>query len=112
MILIIQDNYKTEEAIIMIEEMTKLKEIVLHKLLTTPVEENERSQYLDLVSKRERFNAGIIEKLEAQLAAAEADRDKEVSAFNNTLRNINLSFLAQILEVCLKTFLVSSKLYS
>ena len=62
----------------MITEMTELKEIALHKLLTTPVEENERNNYLQLVSKRERHNAGIIAKLEVQLDDAKADKRREV----------------------------------
>ena len=62
----------------MITEMSELKEITLHKLLTTPVEENERNNYLYLVSKRERHNAGIIAKLEQQLEEARTDKMKEV----------------------------------
>ena len=63
----------------MINEMIQLKEIVLHKLLTTPVELTERNSYLQLVSKRERHNAGIINKLETELDAALDDKENEVS---------------------------------
>jgi Na+-transporting methylmalonyl-CoA/oxaloacetate decarboxylase beta subunit len=49
--------------------MNDLKDILLCKLLTTPEEEKERMAYIQEVSKRERNNAAIIEKMEEELDA-------------------------------------------
>ena len=61
-----------------VSSMNELKEILMHKLLTTPQEETERMAYLDEISKRERHNAAIIDKLEAELKAALDDKEREV----------------------------------
>jgi hypothetical protein len=47
-------------------------------LLTTPVEELERGQYLKEVTERERYNAKVIDNLEVDLAAATQDKDADV----------------------------------
>lgn len=62
----------------LIRYLNELKEILLHKLLTTPEEESERMDYIKEVSKRERNNAAVIEKLEDELRAAIGDKDEEV----------------------------------
>ena len=58
--------------------MNELKDIIMGKLLTTPVEEAERNQYLTEISEREKYNAGVIEKLEAELKLALEDKEVEV----------------------------------
>ena len=73
-----KDQDKTREAADMINEMKELKDIIMNKLLTTPVEESERNNYLKQISERERFNAGVIEKLETELAGAVEDKEEEV----------------------------------
>ena len=73
-----EDQERSENAEEMIREMNELKDILMGMLLTTPVEEAERNQYLQEISERERYNAGIIEKLEAELQAAVDDKDDEV----------------------------------
>ena len=50
----------------------------MHKLLTTPEEEQERMAYLNEISKRERQNAQIIEKLESELKEKNNDKNEEV----------------------------------
>ena len=62
----------------MMKEMDELKDILMGRLLTTPVEENERSYYLKEISERERHNTAIINKLDAELRVAMEDRDQEV----------------------------------
>ena len=63
----------------LIMHMNELKEIVMGKLLTTPIEESERNQYLSQISQREFQNAKVIEKLEAELNIALDDKEKEVN---------------------------------
>ena len=62
----------------LITYMNELRDILLNKLLTTPEEEKERMEYLQEISKRERNNAAVIEKLEVELKAAQDDKDEEV----------------------------------
>ena len=71
-------NERSKESQEMIIEMNELKDIIMGMLLTTPVEELERKEYLKEISQRERYNAGIIEKLEGELNAAVEDKEFEV----------------------------------
>jgi len=43
---------------------------MFERLLTTPIEETDRSKYLLQVSERGKNNAAVIDKLQAQLDAA------------------------------------------
>lgn len=72
----------------MIYEMKELKEIIMGMLLTTPVEEAERNQYLKEVSERERKNAKVIDKLEADLSVAQGDKDNEIKKKNDVIRRL------------------------
>ena len=74
----------------LITHMSELRDILLNKLLTTPEEEKERMEYLQEISKRERNNAAIIEKLEAELKAAQDDKDEEVR--NMCVRCISVGY--------------------
>ncbi|KAH3882895.1 dynein regulatory complex protein 10-like [Dreissena polymorpha] len=68
--------------------MNELKDILMNKLLTTPEEEKERMNYLQEISTRERNNASIIEKLEAELKAAQDDKDEEIRKKNDVIRGL------------------------
>ncbi|KAL3858482.1 hypothetical protein ACJMK2_013071 [Sinanodonta woodiana] len=68
--------------------MNELKDILLNKLLTTPEEEKERNEYLQEISLREKNNREIIEKLEAQLKAAQDDKDEEIKKKNDVIRKL------------------------
>lgn len=63
----------------LISEMNALKDILMGKLLTTPVEDDDRAQYLREISERERHNAGIIGKLDSEVRAATDDKEQEVT---------------------------------
>ena len=65
----------------LVQYLQELREILRHKLLTTPEEERERMAYLNEISKRERQNAVIIEKLEGELKEKNDDKDEEVCLF-------------------------------
>lgn len=74
-----------------VTNMHELKDILLNKLLTTPEEEKERMDYIQEISKRERNNASVIDKLEAELKAAQDDKDEEVSdAFSSHWHFLNV----------------------
>jgi len=87
---ILKDHGKerSKESQEMIGELNELKEIVMNMLLTTPVEEQERKQYLMEISQRERYNAGIIEKLEVELNAAIDDKECEIRKKNDVIRRL------------------------
>ena len=69
---------RSDEANQMIGEMHALKDILMNKLLTTPVEEQERNTYLKQVTVQERQNATVIAKFEVELEAALEDKENEV----------------------------------
>ncbi|XP_052797931.1 dynein regulatory complex protein 10-like [Mya arenaria] len=71
-----------------IQYLNELKDILMNKLLTTPEEEKERMDYLQEISKRERNNASIIEKLEAELKIAQDDKDEEIKKKNDVIRGL------------------------
>lgn len=79
---------RTDDADEMIEQMSLLKDILMNMLLTTPVEEMERAQYLKEISQRERHNAGIIAKLEAELQTAIDDKNNEITKKNDVIRHL------------------------
>jgi len=56
-----------------------LRDSVMSRLLTTPVENVEWSRYLREVSEKENYNSGVIVKLTSQLETVEQLRDDDVS---------------------------------
>jgi hypothetical protein len=59
----------------------EMKDVMMERLLTTPLEAEEKIGYLVHVTQRERHNATIIEKLETELNAANEDKDEEVEYY-------------------------------
>eukprot|EP00916_Digyalum_oweni_P002511 GHVL01004613.1.p1 GENE.GHVL01004613.1~~GHVL01004613.1.p1 ORF type:complete len:481 (-),score=59.73 GHVL01004613.1:229-1671(-) len=72
----------------LLQFLHELKEILMHKLLTTPEEERERIAYLKEISKRERQSAVIIEKLEADLKEKNDDKEEEIRKKNNVIKKL------------------------
>jgi len=58
--------------------MQALRDSVMSRLLTTPVENVEWSRYIREVSEKEKYNAGVIAKLSSELEAAEQQKDAGV----------------------------------
>jgi len=71
-----------------VQSMYDLRDILMHKLLTTPQEETERMAYLDEISKRERHNAAIIARQETELKAALDDKDEEIRKKNDIIKRL------------------------
>lgn len=59
--------------------LQELRDILMGRLLTTPEEERERQRYLTAITNRERNNAAVIEKLEADFKEKADDKDQEVN---------------------------------
>ena len=55
-----------------------LRDFILSRLLTTPVEDIERSQYLREMAEKEKYNSGLIAKLTSELQIATEKRDNDV----------------------------------
>jgi len=81
-------NSRDEGGQRIVQSMNELKEILMHKLLTTPQEEKERMAYLDEISKRERHNAAIIERQETELKAALDDKEEEIRKKNDIIKRL------------------------
>lgn len=58
--------------------LTEIKEIMHERLLTTPHEQKEKTEYLKELLIREKANNELIRKLKDELALAVAEKDKEV----------------------------------
>ena len=56
-----------------------LRESLMYRLLTTPVENVEWSRYLREVSEKEKYNSGVIAKLSGELDNAEQLKNADVS---------------------------------
>lgn len=82
---------RDQEAGSMIGYMRDLRSFILERLLTTPLEEKEKTDYLREITIRERKNSEVIKKLSAELQEAIEDKDMKVdlesrplySAFNS-----------------------------
>lgn len=59
--------------------LNEVKEIMHEKLLTTPHEQKEKTEYLKELLIREKANNELIRKLKDELAQAIAEKDKEVN---------------------------------
>uniref|UniRef100_F6YJY4 Dynein regulatory complex protein 10 n=1 Tax=Ciona intestinalis TaxID=7719 RepID=F6YJY4_CIOIN len=81
-------NYQVREATSMIDGLNELRGILLEKLLTTPAEEIDRTRYLHQVTEREKNNATVIDKLQAQLDTAVDDKEQEMGKRNETIRRL------------------------
>ncbi|KAK6192225.1 hypothetical protein SNE40_003732 [Patella caerulea] len=86
--VIAEYRVRNDECKHMVITMQELRDILMGKLLTTPEEEKERMAYLAEISQRERYNAGVIEKLEAELKSGMEDRDEEIRKKNEVIRRL------------------------
>ncbi|KAL8599979.1 hypothetical protein ACOMHN_038978 [Nucella lapillus] len=74
----------------LIKYLQDLREILMHRLLTTPSEERDRITYLTEIAKRERQNAAIIEKLAQELKVKNDDKEQEIFKKNETIKRLQL----------------------
>ncbi|KAL8621514.1 hypothetical protein ACOMHN_026186 [Nucella lapillus] len=72
----------------LLQQLQELRDILMNKLLTTPEEERERMTYLTEISKRERQNAIIISKLEADLKEKNDDKEEEIHKKNEIIKKL------------------------
>lgn len=71
-----------------IQNLLELRQQMLSRLLTTPIECKERARYLTKVEENERSNNVLIEKLEKQLEDAIKDKEAEVARKNDQIKKL------------------------
>lgn len=76
-----EENMRNEGGQGIINSMMELRDILLQKLLTTPEEEMERTAYLEDISRKERHNQAVIERLEKELNEAVTEKNEGVKTF-------------------------------
>ncbi|XP_029778067.1 dynein regulatory complex protein 10 isoform X2 [Suricata suricatta] len=81
-----------------IDCLMELRGFLFEKLLTSPMEAREKSQFLQEIGKRNRKNQDIIDALENELAASVKDRDAEVEKENVMIQELK-NHLHQMLKV-------------
>ena len=69
---------RDQEASAAITYVNELRGFILERLLTTPLEEKEKTDYLEQITIRERKNSEVIKKLSEELQGAEDEKDAEV----------------------------------
>ncbi|XP_071849105.1 dynein regulatory complex protein 10-like [Apostichopus japonicus] len=79
---------RDERASQMILYLKDLKGFILERLLTTPLEEKEKMEYLQEISVREKKNREVMEKLSTELEGELAEKDTEISKRNDEIRRL------------------------
>ncbi|CAF1083008.1 unnamed protein product, partial [Brachionus calyciflorus] len=69
--------------------MNELKDVLNERLLTTPNEQREKIDYLKELLLREKTNNELIQKLNDELNAAMADKEKEIQVRNDQIRRLD-----------------------
>ncbi|XP_074641846.1 dynein regulatory complex protein 10-like [Tubulanus polymorphus] len=72
----------------LLHALGEMKDIMMGRLLTTPLEAQEKMQYLTMITQQERQSSVLIEKLEAELNSALADKDQEIHKRNDVIRKL------------------------
>lgn len=75
---------RDQEASAAITYVNELRGFILERLLTTPLEEKEKTDYLEQITIRERKNSEVIKKLSEELQGAEDEKDAEVRKLLNS----------------------------
>ncbi|XP_051888311.1 dynein regulatory complex protein 10 [Pristis pectinata] len=73
--------------------LMKLKDFVFGRLLISPMEDKEKSQFVENIILQDRQNTEIIASLEAELAAAIQDKENEMLKKNEIIRKLKNNLL-------------------
>ncbi|XP_071945844.1 dynein regulatory complex protein 10-like [Antedon mediterranea] len=83
-----EGQFRDEMSDTMITHLVELKGFILEKLLTTPLEDKEKKEYVTEITVRERKNAEVIKKLEEHLNKAVDEKDSEITKRNDEIRKL------------------------
>ncbi|XP_050779794.1 dynein regulatory complex protein 10 isoform X1 [Gopherus flavomarginatus] len=78
---------------IFIKGLSEFRGFLLEKLLTSPLEEQEKVQFMEEISLRDKKNTETIAALEAELATAIQSRDNEIMKMNAVIRDLKSHLL-------------------
>ncbi|XP_067406395.1 dynein regulatory complex protein 10 [Emydura macquarii macquarii] len=76
-----------------IKGLSEFREFLFEKLLTSPLEEKEKIQFMEEISLRDKKNTETIAALEAELAAEIRSQDAEISKKNAAIRDLKSHLL-------------------
>ncbi|KAH1180170.1 dynein regulatory complex protein 10 [Mauremys mutica] len=76
-----------------IKGLSEFRGFLLEKLLTSPLEEQEKIQFMEEISLRDKKNTETIATLEAELATAIQSRDDEIMKKNAAIRDLKSHLL-------------------
>ncbi|NXY51259.1 DRC10 protein, partial [Ceuthmochares aereus] len=80
-----------EPAQVFINAFREFRTFILERLLTSPVEEEEKIQFMDDISLRIKKNTETITALQAELAAAIQTREEEIHKKDNVIKDLKTS---------------------
>ncbi|XP_060468364.2 dynein regulatory complex protein 10 isoform X2 [Panthera onca] len=89
---------RSAEAQRFIDCLMELRGFLFEKLLTSPMEAREKTQFIQDVSRQNRRNQDIIDALENELAASMKNRDAEVEKENFVIQELK-NHLHQVLRL-------------
>ncbi|XP_036679295.1 dynein regulatory complex protein 10 [Balaenoptera musculus] len=81
-LLQVQTLGRSAEAQSFIDSLVELRGFLFEKLLTSPMEARDKTQFIQDITRRNQRNQEIIDTLENELAACMRNRDAEVSLHN------------------------------
>ncbi|KAM4053242.1 dynein regulatory complex protein 10 [Anomaloglossus baeobatrachus] len=85
-----EGNVRDQASQTLIRFLSELRPFLYEKLLTSPLEQNERRHYLQEITLRDHKNRNILMALEEELNAAILDRDTEISKKNGIIRQLKI----------------------
>ncbi|XP_027719385.1 dynein regulatory complex protein 10 [Vombatus ursinus] len=88
---------RSEEANIFLQGLIEFRGFVFEKLLTSPMEEKEKAEFLEEINLQEKKNKQLIQDLEAELGATLKARDSEMEKENSVIQELK-SHLHQVLK--------------
>uniref|UniRef100_A0A8D1EJ19 Dynein regulatory complex protein 10 n=1 Tax=Sus scrofa TaxID=9823 RepID=A0A8D1EJ19_PIG len=96
-LLQVQSLGRSEEAQSFIDSLVELRGFLFEKLLTSPMEARDKTQFIQDITRRNRRNQEIIDTLENELAACMRNRDAEVEKENFVVQELK-NHLHQVLK--------------
>ncbi|XP_074061917.1 dynein regulatory complex protein 10 [Macrotis lagotis] len=88
---------RSEEADIFIQALYEFRGYVFEKLLTSPMQEKEKTEFMDDIALREKRNRDAIQNLQAELDTTVKARDTEMEKEKFVIRELK-SHLHQVLK--------------
>ncbi|KAM3938336.1 dynein regulatory complex protein 10 isoform 1-T2 [Leptodactylus fuscus] len=86
-----EGNARDQASQALIRFLSELRAFLFERLLTSPLEQNERMRYLQEITLRDHKNRGVLTALEEELNSAIVDRDNEITKKNEIIRQLKIN---------------------